>query len=112
MEIDDEIEKLIVVQPELLDSDASTHLLIRCFSGRVFCLNGPSTSGAAHKRKIVPWNGPPTSDNGMTFVIADIELNRARGMVALVSMSGLVSLFSSSGEKQWDYQVRHGAQVY
>uniref|UniRef100_A0AAV1U7C0 Uncharacterized protein n=1 Tax=Peronospora matthiolae TaxID=2874970 RepID=A0AAV1U7C0_9STRA len=105
MEIDDEVEKLIVVQPELLDSDASPQLLVRCFSGRVFCLSGPSTLGAAHKREIVPWNGPLTSGDGMTFVVADIELNGSRGMVALVSMCGLVSLFSSSGEKQWDYQL-------
>ena len=51
MEIDDEIEKLIVVQPELLDSDASTHLLIRCFSGRVFCLNGQAHRGQLTSEK-------------------------------------------------------------
>ncbi|CAI5710075.1 unnamed protein product [Hyaloperonospora brassicae] len=105
MEIDDEVEKLIVVQPKLSSSNASTQLLVRCFSGRVFCLIGPSTSETTNKREIVPWSGPPATDDSITFVVTDIEMNEARDMVALVSVSGLVSLYSSSGEKQWDYQL-------
>ncbi|CAI5743548.1 unnamed protein product [Peronospora destructor] len=80
MEINEEVETLIVLQSEF-------------------------TVDADDKRAIVPWNGPPNDNDGITFVVADIELGGKRGMVALVSMNGLVSLFSSSGEKHWDFQL-------
>lgn len=105
MEINEEIETLIVLQSELSNLDASPQLLARCFSGHVFCIGGSNTADAVDKRAVGPWNGPPNDNDGITFVIADIELGGKRGMVALVSMNGLVSLFSSSGEKQWDFQV-------
>ncbi|KAG7386858.1 hypothetical protein PHYPSEUDO_015168 [Phytophthora pseudosyringae] len=97
MEINGEIETLIVLQSASANPDASPRLLARCFSGEVFCVSD--------KRDVVPWDGPPNENDGITFVVGDIELGGERGMNALVSMSGLVSLFSSSGERQWDFQL-------
>lgn len=99
MEINGEIETLIVTQQK------SLQLLARCFSGEVFSIGGPAADGPNDKRKIVPWAGPPTGNDGITFVVCDIELAGERGMNALVSMNGLVSLFSASGERQWDFQL-------
>lgn len=106
MEINDEIETLLVLHSTQSNPDAAPQLLARCFSGEVFCIRGPSAEEPADKREITPWNGPPHDRDGITFVVGDIELGGERGMIALVSMTGLVSLFSSSGERQWDFQVR------
>ncbi|RQM18534.1 hypothetical protein DD237_001698 [Peronospora effusa] len=105
MEMNEEVEALIVLQSELSNLNTSPQLLARCFSGRVFCIGGSNTADANDKRAIVPWNGLPNDNDGITFVVADIELGGKRGMVALVSMNGLVSLFASSGEKQWEFQL-------
>ncbi|KAL3665343.1 hypothetical protein V7S43_009382 [Phytophthora oleae] len=99
MEINVEIETLIVPQQK------SPQLLARCFSGEVFCVDGLTADGPIDKRKIAPWDGPPTGNDGITFVVCDIELAGGRGMNALVSMNGLVSLFSATGERQWDFQL-------
>ncbi|KAJ8523994.1 hypothetical protein ON010_g17124 [Phytophthora cinnamomi] len=106
MEVNGEIETLLVLHSTLSNPDASPQLLARCFSGEVFCVRGPSAEETDDKREITPWNGPPHDTDGITFVVGDIELGGERGMVALVSMTGLVSLFSSSGERQWDFQQR------
>uniref|UniRef100_H3H570 Uncharacterized protein n=1 Tax=Phytophthora ramorum TaxID=164328 RepID=H3H570_PHYRM len=105
MEITGEVEKLIVVHSTLSNPDAGPQLLVRCFSGEVFCISDPSEEGPVDKRDIVAWNGPPHDKDGTTFIVGDIELGGERGMAALVSMNGLVSLFSSSGERQWDFQL-------
>ncbi|ETI52239.1 hypothetical protein, variant 9 [Phytophthora nicotianae CJ01A1] len=99
MEIDDEIETLIVLRPK---ADTSPQLLARCFSGEVYSISGLNVED---KREIVSWDGPPRENEGVTFVVGDIELGAEQGMNALVSMNGLVSLFSSSGERQWDFQL-------
>ncbi|KAK1928641.1 KICSTOR complex protein ITFG2 [Phytophthora citrophthora] len=99
MEINDEIETLIIPQQN------SPQLLARCFSGDVFSIGGPTADPPIDKRKIAPWDGPPTGNDGITFVVCDIALAGERGMNALVSMNGLVSLFSASGERQWDFQL-------
>lgn len=99
MEINGEIETLIVLHSK---TDASPRLVARCFSGEVYSISG---SSHGDKRAIVPWEGPPCETEGVTFVVGDIELGGERGMNALVSMNGLVSLFSSSGERQWDFQL-------
>ncbi|KAL4157294.1 hypothetical protein PRNP1_006317 [Phytophthora ramorum] len=105
MEITGEVEKLIVVHSTLSNPDAGPQLLVRCFSGEVFCISDPSEEGPVDKRDVVAWNGPPHDKDGTTFIVGDIELGGERGMAALVSMNGLVSLFSSSGERQWDFQL-------
>ncbi|KAG6580212.1 uncharacterized protein IUM83_15817 [Phytophthora cinnamomi] len=105
MEVNGEIETLLVLHSTLSNPDASPQLLARCFSGEVFCVRGPSAEETDDKREITPWNGPPHDTDGITFVVGDIELGGERGMIALVSMTGLVSLFSSSGERQWDFQL-------
>ncbi|KAE9018835.1 hypothetical protein PR003_g13407 [Phytophthora rubi] len=105
MEINGEIETLLVLHSTLSNPDAAPQLLARCFSGEVVCIHGPSAEKSIDKREITPWNGPPRDTDGITFVVGDIELGGERGMVALVSMTGLVSLFSSSGERQWDFQL-------
>ncbi|KAG3111929.1 hypothetical protein PI124_g9481 [Phytophthora idaei] len=102
LEINGEIETLIVLHSK---ADASPRLLARCFSGEVFSISGPNVEDPVDKRDIVPWDGPPRENEGITFVVGDIELGGERGMNALVSMNGLVSLFSSSGERQWDFQL-------
>ncbi|ETN12861.1 hypothetical protein, variant 4 [Phytophthora nicotianae INRA-310] len=99
MEIDDEIETLIVLRPK---ADTSPQVLARCFSGEVYSISGLNVED---KREIVSWDGPPRENEGVTFVVGDIELGAEQGMNALVSMNGLVSLFSSSGERQWDFQL-------
>ncbi|KAF1778837.1 Integrin-alpha FG-GAP repeat-containing protein 2 [Phytophthora cactorum] len=83
-EINGEIETLIVLHSK---ADASPRLLARCFSGEVFSISGPNVEDPVDKRDVVPWDGPPRENEG------------ERGMNALVSMNGLVSLFSSSGER-------------
>ncbi|KAF1789371.1 Integrin-alpha FG-GAP repeat-containing protein 2 [Phytophthora cactorum] len=101
-EINGEIETLIVLHSK---ADASPRLLARCFSGEVFSISGPNVEDPVDKRDVVPWDGPPRENEGIIFVVGDIELGGERGMNALVSMNGLVSLFSSSGERQWDFQL-------
>ncbi|GMF13395.1 unnamed protein product [Phytophthora lilii] len=105
LEISDEVESLLVLRSTLMSPDAPPRVLARCFSGEVFCIGGPNPEGPLAKRSLAPWDGPPHGNDGITFVVGDIELGGERGMVALVSMNGLVSLFSSSGERQWDFQV-------
>ncbi|KAG3173449.1 hypothetical protein PC128_g18287 [Phytophthora cactorum] len=101
-EINGEIETLIVLHSKAY---ASPRLLARCFSGEVFSISGPNVEDPVDKRDVVPWDGPPRENEGIIFVVGDIELGGERGMNALVSMNGLVSLFSSSGERQWDFQL-------
>ncbi|KAG2523252.1 hypothetical protein BBO99_00000253 [Phytophthora kernoviae] len=105
LEISNEIESLLVLHSTLSNPDASSQLLARCFSGEVFCIKSPSTNSPLGKRDVVPWSGPPHDKLGVTFIVGDIELGGHRDMVAIVSMTGLVSLFSSTGERQWDVQL-------
>ncbi|CAH0515676.1 unnamed protein product [Peronospora belbahrii] len=105
VEINEEIETLIMLQSDLQNPDASPRVLARCFSGHIFCIDRSSEANAVDKQTVVPWNSPLHDNDGITFVVPDIELGGKRGMVALVSMNGLVSLFSSLGERQWDFQL-------
>lgn len=105
LEVGEEIESLLVLHSTFENPDAPPQLLARCFSGGAFCISAPSTDGPLDKRAVDPWDGPPNDIEGITYVVADVELGGARGMVAVVSMTGLVSLFSSSGERQWDVQL-------
>ncbi|KAL7687887.1 putative integrin-alpha FG-GAP repeat-containing protein [Plasmopara halstedii] len=99
LEINGEIEALIVLPAT---SDTPTRVLARCFSGAVFSIAGPNNEGV---RNVGPWNGPKADNDSVTFVVNDIELGGKRGMNALVSLNGLVSLFSSSGQKLWEIQL-------
>jgi hypothetical protein len=111
MEITGEVETMLVVHSTVSSPDAAPQLLARCFSGEVFSIRSSSAEGAHDKREIVPWGGPRQDIDGITFLVGDIDMGGQRGMTATASMTGLISLFSSSGERQWDVQVRRSAHA-
>ncbi|TDH71410.1 hypothetical protein CCR75_008591 [Bremia lactucae] len=99
VEISVEIESLIALPAAI---DAPARLLARCFSGDIFQIDKIHSDDT---RTTSRWNGPQFDSSGITFVVGGIELEMVKGLTALVSINGLVSLFSSSGQKQWDFQV-------
>ncbi|RLN52458.1 hypothetical protein BBJ28_00007670 [Nothophytophthora sp. Chile5] len=111
-EIAGEIESLLVLQEASADSDGSPQLLARCISGEVFRVSGSHADGALDKRDIVLWNSAVHDQHDVTFVACNVELGGQRGMSAHASITGLLSLFSSSWERQWDVQVSKASEGF
>ncbi|KAI9907667.1 hypothetical protein PsorP6_003302 [Peronosclerospora sorghi] len=105
MEIKEEIEALFEWPSDSSNPDVSSQLFARCSSGKFFSIRGQSSANAFHTQHINLLDGPPHDDDGITFVVGDIALDDERGMIALVSMNGLVSMLSSSGERKWSFQL-------
>lgn len=103
-EIKREIESFQLLKATAANS-SSQKLLIRCTSGEIFRV--ATLSEQQKKRTVQSWKGP-VHDDDVAYIVDGVQnpsSDDGQPQIALASVAGKITLFSSAHEKQWTMKV-------